>query len=178
MFNLLELEAALYSELSSASAIMARLLNIMQLLLYLLGAACAFHIRHKNQHVFPGLPFITDGPKIVDASGATLKYAGTNWPGHGPVMVPEGLQYQSIKTIVSDIKGLGMNVIRLTYAIQMIDEIYNNGQEDIDLQTAFSQGLGEENGTMVLEAVLANNPQFTVSTKRLEVRGDDCECPL
>ena len=121
-------------------------------------------------NAFPNLPFVADGPQIIDTNGAAVKLAGTNWPGHGGVMVPEGLQYQSIQTIVSDIKSLGMNVVRLTYAIQMIDQIYDNDGDDIDLQTAFVDALGDDNGTSVLAAVLANNPQFTESTKRLEVR--------
>jgi len=118
---------------------------------------------------FPNLPFVTDGPRIVDMTGASLKFAGTNWPGHGEVMIPEGLQYQSIEKIVTDIKSLGMNVIRLTFAIEMVDEIYNNDGEDIDLQTAFISGLGQDNGTAKLADVLANNPQFTEQTTRLEV---------
>lgn len=119
---------------------------------------------------FPNLPFVADGPKIVDTTGASLKFAGTNWPGHGQVMIPEGLQYQSIETIVADIKSLGMNAIRLTYAIEMVDEIYANDGEDIDLRTAFISGLGEQNGTARLADVLAKNPQFTEQTTRLEVR--------
>jgi hypothetical protein len=139
--------------------------------------ACAFGLadaaaaRLKCRDGFPNLPFNTDGPKIIDASGNNVKLAGTNWPGHGEVMVPEGLQYQSIETIVSDIKSLGMNVVRLTYAIEMVDQIYKNNGEDVDLQTAFTQGLGQENGTAILADVLSNNPQFTASTKRLEVCG-------
>lgn len=125
----------------------------------LLGQACSF----------PNLPFVTDGPRIVDTTGASLKFAGTNWPGHGEVMIPEGLQYQSIEKIVTDVKSLGMNVIRLTFAIEMVDEIYSNDGEDIDLRTAFVSGLGAENGTAKLADVLANNPQFTEQTTRLEV---------
>jgi hypothetical protein len=34
-------------------------------------------------------------------------------------MIPEGLQYQSIKNIVKRVKDLDMNVIRLTYAIEV-----------------------------------------------------------
>lgn len=118
---------------------------------------------------FPELPFNTDGPNIINSNGDSVKVAGTNWPGHGEVMIPEGLQYQSVQTIVSDIKSLGANVIRLTYAIQMIDQIYDNGGTDIDIRTAFTEALGEENGSSVLASVLENNPQFTESTTRLEV---------
>lgn len=75
------------------------------------GVANAVNPRLKRQGDFSNVPFRADGPNIVDASGSVVKFAGTNWPGHGGVMVPEGLQYQSIETVVSDIKGLGMNVI-------------------------------------------------------------------
>jgi hypothetical protein len=115
------------------------------------------------------LPLSVDGPNMVDSTGAVVKYAGTNWPGHGQVMIPEGLQYRSVEGILTDLKGLGMNSIRLTFAIEMIDQIYDNDGEDIDLQTAFIDALGQDNGTTVLEQVLANNPQFTAATKRLEV---------
>ena len=64
----------------------------------------------------------------------------------------------------------GLNVIRLTFAIQMIDEIYAKGGADIPLSTAFTQALGATNGTKILNQILAKNPQFTASTTRLQVR--------
>lgn len=118
---------------------------------------------------FPNLPLVAHGPNLVDSTGAAIKVAGTNWPGHNDAMVPEGLQYKSIYEIVSDVKSLGMNVIRLTFAIEMIDQIFNNDGEDIDLETTFSDALGKDVGSTVLAQVLSNNPQFTPSTKRLEV---------
>lgn len=120
-------------------------------------------------NAFPNLPFTVDGPLILDTEGTSLKFAGTNWPGHNDAMVPEGLQYKSIEGIVSDIKSLGMNVVRLTYAIEMIDQIYANNGEDVDLQTTFEEALGAENATIILDNVLRNNPQFTADSKRLEV---------
>jgi hypothetical protein len=85
-------------------------------------------------------------------------------------MVPEGLQYQSIEDVISDIKSIGMNAIRLTYATELVDQIYDNDGKDVDIKTAFEQGLGKENGTIVLAKVLKNNPSFTAETTRLEVR--------
>ncbi|KAL1841136.1 hypothetical protein VTJ49DRAFT_7361 [Mycothermus thermophilus] len=123
----------------------------------------------SSRAAWPNGPFVTSGRWIRDASGQTVTYAGTNWPGHGETMVPEGLQYQSIETIVGMIKSLGMNAVRLTFAIQMIDEIYANGGNDITLERAFVQALGQTNGTRVLGQVLAKNPRFTRSTTRLEV---------
>ncbi|KAH6845668.1 glycoside hydrolase superfamily, partial [Chaetomium sp. MPI-CAGE-AT-0009] len=84
-------------------------------------------------------------------------------------MIPEGLQYQSIETIVEMVKSLGMNTVRLTFAIQMVDEIYANGGQDITIQKAFVQALGQANGTRVLNQVLAKNPRFSASTTRLQV---------
>ncbi len=118
---------------------------------------------------WPGFPHTVSGRWIRDATGKNVTYAGTNWPGHTDVMIPEGLQYQSIASIVSKIKSIGMNVIRLTFAIQMIDEITTNGGKDITLQRAFVQALGQTNGTRVLSMMLAKNPEFNASTTRLEV---------
>ncbi|KAM5356882.1 hypothetical protein ACJ41O_003528 [Fusarium nematophilum] len=118
---------------------------------------------------WPYGPFKTSGRNIVNARGNVVTLAGTNWPGHGEVMVPEGLQYQSIAEVISDIKSIGMNAIRLTFATELVDQIYANGGEDVDLKTAFEEGLGQVNGTIVLNKVLRNNPSFTPETKRLEV---------
>lgn len=123
----------------------------------------------RQAPAFPSLPFTTSGSSILTSNGEPIKLAGTNWPGHGAVMIPEGLQHQSIEKIVSDIKSLGMNVVRLTYAIEMVDQIYDNGGDDRDLQFAFADALGEENGATMLAAFLENNPQFTETSKRLEV---------
>ncbi|KAH7183333.1 glycoside hydrolase superfamily [Fusarium flagelliforme] len=119
---------------------------------------------------WPNGPFKTSGRWIVNANDEKVNLAGANWPGHGEVMVPEGLQYQSIKDVLSDIKGIGMNAIRLTFATEMVDQIYANDGKDIDIKTAFEEGLGKENGTIVLEKVLKNNPSFTPETTRLETQ--------
>lgn len=104
---------------------------------------------------------------MKNALNETVVYAGVNWPGAADVMIPEGLQYQSISSIVSKIKSLGMNVIRLTYAIEMIDDIYDDG--DVSLGDATQIALGAENGTKVLNEILAANPSFSTNTTRLQV---------
>lgn len=83
------------------------------------------------------------------------------------VQIPEGLQYQSIESIVSMIKSLGMNVVRLTYAIEMVDDIFSN--KDSTLSAALDNALGSVNGSIVLQQILSHNPSFTASTTRLEV---------
>lgn len=118
---------------------------------------------------WPNGPFVTSGRWIRDATGTNVTYAGANWPGAADVMIPEGLQYQSIETIVSKIKSIGMNAIRLTYAIEMIDQIYSNGGTDIPISTALTKALGATNGSKVLTQIVAKNPQFNGSTTRLQV---------
>jgi hypothetical protein len=70
---------------------------------------------------------------------------------------------------VGKIKSLGMSAIRLTYAIEMIDQIYTNGGKDIPISTALTKALGATNGPKVLNQILAKNPQFNASTTRLQV---------
>ncbi|KAJ4291706.1 hypothetical protein N0V90_009601 [Kalmusia sp. IMI 367209] len=113
-------------------------------------------------------PFTTNKQWIEDSTGANFTYVGVNWPGAADVMIPEGLQYQSIASIVSKIKSIKMNVVRLTFAIEMIDNIKDNGG-DVTLQNAFNKALGTTNGPKVLQQVLSKNPQFTASTTRLQV---------
>ncbi|KAL8690349.1 MAG: hypothetical protein Q9218_004190 [Villophora microphyllina] len=83
-------------------------------------------------------------------------------------MVPEGLQYASIPSLVSKIKGIGMNAIRLTWAVEMVDDILSQGH-DVDIKTSFINVLGVSNGTKVYNAVMKNNPTFAPNISRLEV---------
>lgn len=118
---------------------------------------------------FPNAPFKTSQQWILDSTGANFTYVGVNWPGAADVMIPEGLQYQSIASIVSKIKSIKMNVVRLTFAIEMIDDIKDNGG-DVTIQKAFTKALGATNGDKVYQQVVKNNPQFNASTTRLQVR--------
>jgi hypothetical protein len=118
---------------------------------------------------WPDAPLVASGRWIHNAKGANVTYAGVNWPGAADVMIPEGLQYASIEKIVSGIKSLGMNAIRLTFAIEMIDDIKDNGG-DVRLSAAFNKALGTTNGPVVYNKVLQNNPQFSASTTRVQVR--------
>lgn len=142
----------------------------MILQLSILLAALAFAAASS----FPNGPFTTSGSWIVGRDGANVTYAGVNWPGHEATMVPEGLQYQSVETIVSRIKSLGMNSIRLTYATEMVDQIYENNMTDVPIKQAFVDALGQDNGTAIFNRTVANNPSFGASTTRLKVRSDGC----
>lgn len=117
---------------------------------------------------WPYAPFRSHSRWILDSRGEIVTYAGANWPGSLRPMVPEGLQYASVDSIAEQIASLGMNVIRLSFATEMIDEIYNNGH-DTNLKTTFVNALGEINGTKVYQNVLKHNPHFTSATTRLDV---------
>ncbi|KAI0892900.1 glycoside hydrolase [Annulohypoxylon nitens] len=114
-------------------------------------------------------PLVTSGRWIKDASGATVTYVGANWPGSLDTMIPEGLQYQSVDAIVLRMAGLGMNTIRLTYATEMIDQYYENGQKDVTVQKALTDVLGQDDGNSVFQKILTNNPTFNDSITRLQV---------
>ena len=134
------------------------------------GLVCALPspIQQRRQDGWPYAPFTTSGRDIKNTQGDTVTYAGVNWPGAADAMLPEGLQYSSIADIVSKIKSLGMNSIRLTYAIEMVDDIYSNNPNS-SLEGTLVNALGQTNGTKVLGQILEKNPDFTASTTRLEV---------
>ncbi|PPJ51646.1 hypothetical protein CBER1_08827 [Cercospora berteroae] len=117
---------------------------------------------------WPDTPFTVSGRDIISASGTKVRFAGVNWPGAADTMLPEGFQHNSIANIVSFIKSLNMNVVRLTYAIETIDDIFSNSP-DQSLEKTLTRALGEANGEKVLEQVLKNNPGFTKDTTRLQV---------
>ena len=145
----------------------------MAKLLPLLLAATSLVLGLPNEPrpraAWPDGPFVTSGRWIRNASGQNVTYAGVNWPGAADAMLPEGLQFQSIATIVTKIKGVGVNAIRLTYATQMIDEIYDNGGKDITIEASLNKALGAANGAKVLKQILTKNPSFSASTTRLQV---------
>lgn len=117
---------------------------------------------------WPDLPFNVSGRDIISASGDKVVFAGVNWPGAADTMLPEGLQYNSIANIAGFVKSAGMNVVRLTFAIEMIDDYFNDSPKQ-SLQATLNNALGEANGSTVLERILSNNPQFTAESTRLDV---------
>ncbi|XXH01546.1 hypothetical protein Hte_007906 [Hypoxylon texense] len=141
----------------------------LSVFLAIIGTSGTFASSHAPRATWPNGPFVTSGRWIQDAAGSTVTYVGVNWPGSLDAMIPEGLQYQSVESIVSRIKSLGMNVIRLTYATEMIDQYYDNEQTDVTIQKALTDALGQDNGGSVYDKIISNNPSFNTSTTRLEV---------
>jgi hypothetical protein len=104
--------------------------------------------------VYALLPLSTSGPNLVDSKGNRTVYAGVNWPGHLDAMVPEGLQFRSVAQIVTTIKSLGMNVVRLTYATEMVDEALAGRT---DAKAGFIKALGARNGQAVWSSIAQRN---------------------
>lgn len=134
-----------------------------------LGAACPAPDSYIKRSLQP-LPLSRSDRWIVDAHGAHVPIVGINWPGAADAMLPEGLSYQSIANIVQKISQTGFNAVRLTFAIEMVDDILDNGG-DVTLNATLTRALGQANGTIILGKILANNPQFTAQTTRLQVMG-------
>ncbi|KAK2629415.1 hypothetical protein QTJ16_000235 [Diplocarpon rosae] len=132
--------------------------GLLVLVLSIVGGECAW----------PDGPLVGKDRWILNSLGQNVTYAGVNWPGAADVMIPEGLQHLSVASIVSGVKSLGMNAIRLTFAIEMIDDILDNGG-DVKLSDAFNKALGTTNGPTVYNQVLKNNPGFSADTTRLQV---------
>ncbi|KAH7359425.1 glycoside hydrolase superfamily [Plectosphaerella cucumerina] len=136
---------------------------LLSLLTFALGAAAALPRRD-----LPSLPLSSDDGWIHDAAGNRFPFVGINWPAHEKAMIPEGLQHQSIASIVSRVSETGFNSVRLTFATEMVDDILDRGG-DVSLRAALATALGAENGTRVLDSILEHNPSFDADTTRLEV---------
>jgi hypothetical protein len=114
------------------------------------------------------LPLSTKGRDIIDANGDVFHFMSTNWPGHQEIMIPEGLQHSSVEDIVSWFPKLGLNSVRMPFAIEMVDDHLENSP-DQTLEKSVLNAIPGTNGTDVLNSILEKNPQFTKNTTRLQV---------
>lgn len=135
--------------------------------LRLIGTLLCAVVPQVVQSISPK-PLSASGRWIVDSDGNNVTYAGVNWPGAADTMLPEGLQYTSIEDIVSKIKDLEMNSICLTFAMEMVGDIFENGA-DVLIKSSLINALGEKNGSPVFQQIIHHNPQFGINTTRLQV---------
>lgn len=71
----------------------------------------------------PAFPLHTSGRFIVDANGNRVRLNAFNWYGaESTDYVVEGLQAQSLPNIVTTIKGMGFNAVRLLWSNQMVEK--------------------------------------------------------
>jgi endoglucanase len=87
-------------------------------------------------------------------------------------MIPEGLEWASAEDILDDIASVGFNYIRMGYAIEMIDQVYDRNGEDVPLEVAMIHALGYVNGTKVTNEIIQKNPGWTTQTTRFEIWSD------
>lgn len=119
-----------------------------------------FSQEQSHPQQWPYTPFRTNGAEILNTLNEPVVLAGVNWPGHGLPMIPEGLHHQSIKDIVAKVQSLGMNIVRLTYATEMLDDIYANDEVDVGLKDSLVKALGIQNGTKVYNEIVDLNPSL------------------
>ncbi|KAK2020962.1 beta-1,6-galactanase [Colletotrichum zoysiae] len=127
---------------------------------------------NQTGSAWPYGPFSTRGRDIVNSRGEMVTWAGVNWPMSGETMVPEGLEWASVDQILDQVESVGFNYIRMGYAIEMVDQIYDRGGEDVPLEVAMITALGFVNGTRVTNDIVRNNPSWTRETTRFEVWSD------
>ncbi|MBF2067049.1 MAG: cellulase family glycosylhydrolase [Calothrix sp. C42_A2020_038] len=67
------------------------------------------------------LPLSTSGARIIDAKGKTVLLTGVNWFGmETETHSPHGLWLRDYKEMLSQIKSLGYNTIRLPYSVEAL----------------------------------------------------------
>jgi hypothetical protein len=87
-------------------------------------------------------------------------------------MVPEGLEWKSVDEILDQVQSVGFNFIRLTYAIEAIDQVYARNMSDVPLEVAMINALGYENGTRVTRQIVEKNPSWSKDTGRFQIWDD------
>lgn len=90
----------------------------------------------------------------------------------GETMIPEGLEWASANDILDDIASVGFNYIRMGYAIEMIDQVYDRNGSDVPIEVALINALGYVNGTKVTNEIIAKNPGWTRATTRFQIWTD------
>ncbi|KAF6785046.1 glycoside hydrolase family 5 protein, partial [Colletotrichum musicola] len=127
---------------------------------------------NHSSDAWPYGPFSTRGRDIVNSRGEVVTWAGVNWPMSGETMIPEGLEWASVDKILDDVESVGFNYIRMGYAIEMVDQIYDREGEDVPLEVAMITALGYVNGTKVTNDIIRHNPSWTRETTRFEIWSD------
>ncbi len=99
----------------------------------------------------PAFPLHTSGQYIVDSNGARVHLNAFNWYGFESTdYVVEGLQAQPLNSIVSTIKGLGFNAVRLLWSNQMVESNPVVGNYAL----AANPGLEGENALTIMDTVV------------------------
>jgi len=89
------------------------------------------------------LPLSTNNRWIVDETGKRVKLHCVNWSSHMNAMVAEGLETIPLKDVIAQLKGLGFDCVRYTWATEMFTR-YSNYKvgENLDKLNLTSSRLG------------------------------------
>jgi len=102
----------------------------------------------------------TAGNQILDAQGKPVRIAGINWYGFETTdQVVHGLYDQDFHTIISTIKALGYNTIRLPYSNQMVE------------QPIVPSAIGMYNGTGPINSDLTGLNAIEIMDKIIDAAG-------
>ncbi|KYC38515.1 glycoside hydrolase [Scytonema hofmannii PCC 7110] len=98
------------------------------------------------------LPLSTRGAKILDAQGKPVILRGVNWFGiETETNVPHGLWKRDYKDILTQIKSLGYNLIRLPYSLQALRSTNISG---IDFSIGNNKALEGKNPLEVMDLII------------------------
>lgn len=121
---------------------------------------------------WPFGPLSTSGRDIVNSRGERVKWAGVNWPLSLETMLPEGIEWRSVDGILDFMSDAGFNFIRMGYASQMVDDLYETNGADVTIYDSLSRVLGSENGRRVCNNIIKQNSQWNSRTTRFQVWSD------
>lgn len=100
----------------------------------------------------PAFPLHTAGQYIVDSNGYRVRLNAFNWYGtESTDYVVAGLQTESLQNIVSEIKSLGFNTVRLPWSNQM----YESNPVVGDYALAANPSLEGENALTIFDQVIS-----------------------
>jgi len=100
-------------------------------------------------------PLSTQGARIVDAKGSPVLLRGVNWFGlESSIYVPHGLWFRDYKEMLSQIKSLGYNVIRMPYSIEAIRATAVGGTGSINYYLAGNSELKGKTPLEILDALV------------------------
>jgi endoglucanase len=117
-------------------------------------------------------PLSTRGSDILDRTGRSLLLRGVNWFGlETETHAPHGLWVRNYKDLITQIRELGYNFIRLPYSVQMmrdttvkgIDFNLNpdlKGKKPIEIMDAIVQEAGRQGLMILLDSHQLNNQRI------------------
>lgn len=108
---------------------------------------------------------MTRGGVVIDTHAKEVTLAGINRSGSLTLMIPEGLHYAAAGDILAKLKGIGINAVRHTFIIEMVDQILARGH-DVSLAGAAIDALGEKDDKTVLADILATTSSMAGQVRR------------